>query len=138
MESAKREKTQLRKVIEVLIFMALCYMCVQAFKFYKDYKMLLAGAYSIARVTKVGYGDSVTCHYKFTYFGEIITSSIEVPSSFWGDLYHPKEGNRYLVKFAKNELWISELMFEYPIPHCVYQAPSKGWENIPDISKMCD
>lgn len=42
-------------------------------------------------------------------------------------------GGRYLLRYSKKNPDISEVLWKYPVPDSIKNAPSNGWDNIPSV-----
>jgi hypothetical protein len=113
-------------LVFILILFRICY---------KNSSLQKVNLYTIGIITNTG-DDHVV--FSFNFKGKEISGESQLPSRNGGRFRNIEKGRRYLIKFSKEELWISELQVNYLVPDCVKEAPSEGWEGIPDFTKMCE
>lgn len=90
----------------------------------KRYQLQVGGRYTIGVTTG---RDGKFVKYKFQ------VSGIEYESKGAVLKYSPIErGGRYLVKFLpSDDISMSEILWEEPVPESLLKAPEEGWTKIP-------
>jgi hypothetical protein len=58
-------------------------------------------------------------------------NGIEMSDSYTWNWPVITQGGRYYVKFASNNPKNSEILFNYPVPDSIENAPDSGWANMP-------
>ncbi|TAE19032.1 MAG: hypothetical protein EAZ95_02745 [Bacteroidetes bacterium] len=118
-----------------VIFFVIVFFIIFYRKYYKDTTLDISNSYTIGAITAMGDHNVA---FSFEFQGKIMNGDSPLPWRKEGRFHNISKGKRYLIKFSKKELWISELQVKYPVPDCVKEAPSEGWEDIPDFTKMCE
>ncbi|GGD82360.1 hypothetical protein GCM10011514_53010 [Emticicia aquatilis] len=103
--------------------------------YHNDYKLSSCSRITIATITgrSGGMTTSKTLTYSFKYKGHEFSGSdgegLKDYKSFME--FNINEKKRYFVKFACDDLDVSKLIWNIPVPDTLKNIPLNGWDKIP-------
>lgn len=87
-------------------------------------------------ITTAGHNNikgSLVIDYRFHFLGSDYTNSNTTKS--WLINKPITQGGRYYIQFAYNNPSNAEMLFQYPVPDSIVNAPDSGWTHLPGYER---
>jgi hypothetical protein len=112
----KSDKIYLRIGITVGLVIVIFLFTLFAYKAHVDYKIETSPLTTQGVIYRtISTTEGLDVEYVYELKGKEYKQVMPIPNSFWGAMYHPTPGEKYLVRYAEDQPTWSKIFLDKPI-----------------------